>query len=214
MGACCRIEPRPRLQDGMKQEWPPASPSSPGRTFAGAGATSNRSRSCPSAGSCPARQEDPRRAHGQDQHGHEPAGLQPDRSPPPLQAHPRRDPRGPLRAPRAAGGDRAPLGAQLPPESARPPEAPLPPRDFENGPGLPVPALFRPAGLLARFTLDVGGPVTACGREAIAVDDRDRLAMIWAGAGVLWVAAWAEVGATGGYQNAAWRTACPPRPIV
>ena len=52
----------------------------------------------------------------------------------------------------------------------RPPDAaPLPPRDFENGPGLPVPALFRPAGLLARFTLDVGGPVTACGREAIAV---------------------------------------------
>jgi hypothetical protein len=52
----------------------------------------------------------------------------------------------------------------------RPPDAaPLPPRDFENGPGLPVPALFRPAGLLAGFTLDVGGPVTACGREAIAV---------------------------------------------
>ena len=52
----------------------------------------------------------------------------------------------------------------------RPPDAaPLPPRDFENGPGLPVPALFRPPGLLARFTLDVGGPVTACGREAIAV---------------------------------------------
>ncbi len=52
----------------------------------------------------------------------------------------------------------------------RPPDPPpLPPRDFENRPGLPVPALFRPAGLLARFTLDVGGPVTACGREAIAV---------------------------------------------
>ncbi|WP_422823400.1 AmpG family muropeptide MFS transporter [Variovorax rhizosphaerae] len=34
-----------------------------------------------------------------------------------------------------------------------------------------------------------------------------RLAMIWAGAGVLWVAAWAEVSDTGGYQNAAWRTA-------
>ena len=52
----------------------------------------------------------------------------------------------------------------------RPPDpAPLPPRGFENGPGLPVPALFRPAGLLARFTLDVGGPVTACGREAIAM---------------------------------------------
>jgi hypothetical protein len=52
----------------------------------------------------------------------------------------------------------------------RPPDAaPVPPRDVENGPGLPVPALFRPAGLLAGFTLDVGGPVTACGREAIAV---------------------------------------------
>ena len=52
----------------------------------------------------------------------------------------------------------------------RPPApAPLPPRDFEGGPGLPVPALFGPAGLLAGFTLDVGGPVTACGREAIAV---------------------------------------------
>lgn len=34
-----------------------------------------------------------------------------------------------------------------------------------------------------------------------------RLAMIWAGAGVLWVAAWAEVGGTTGYQNGAWRTA-------
>jgi outer membrane lipoprotein-sorting protein len=52
----------------------------------------------------------------------------------------------------------------------RPPDAaPFPPRGFENGPGLPVPALLRPAGLLARFTLDVGVPVTACGREAIAV---------------------------------------------
>ena len=52
----------------------------------------------------------------------------------------------------------------------RPPDAaPLPPRGFEVVSGLPVPALFRPAGLLARFTLDVGSPVTACGREAIAV---------------------------------------------
>ena len=34
-----------------------------------------------------------------------------------------------------------------------------------------------------------------------------RLAMIWAGAGVLWVAAWAEVGGTSGYQNGAWKTA-------
>ena len=34
-----------------------------------------------------------------------------------------------------------------------------------------------------------------------------RLAMIWAGAGVLWIAARAEVDTTGGYQLAAWRTA-------
>ncbi|KQX38428.1 AmpG family muropeptide MFS transporter [Variovorax sp. Root434] len=38
-----------------------------------------------------------------------------------------------------------------------------------------------------------------------------RLAMIWAGAGVLWVAAWAEMSvaeaATAGYQNGAWKTA-------
>ena len=52
----------------------------------------------------------------------------------------------------------------------RPPDAaPLPPLGFEVVSRLPVPALFRPAGLLAGFTLDVGGPVTACGREAIAV---------------------------------------------
>ena len=57
----------------------------------------------------------------------------------------------------------------------RPPDpAPLPPRDREDGPGLPVPALFRPASLLAGFTLDVGGPVTACGRDAIAVTARPR----------------------------------------
>ncbi len=34
-----------------------------------------------------------------------------------------------------------------------------------------------------------------------------RLAMIWAGAGVLWVAAWAEGATTGSYQNTGWRTA-------
>ena len=52
----------------------------------------------------------------------------------------------------------------------RPPDAaPLPPLGFGVVSGLPVPALFRPAGLLSGFTLDVGGPVTACGREAIAV---------------------------------------------
>ena len=64
----------------------------------------------------------------------------------------------------------------------RPPDAaPLPPRDFENGPGLPVPALFRPAGLLAGFTLDVGGPVTACGRDAIAVTARPRHGAVGSG---------------------------------
>lgn len=34
-----------------------------------------------------------------------------------------------------------------------------------------------------------------------------RLAMIWAGAGVLWIAAWAELAGSAGYQNAAWKTA-------
>ncbi len=34
-----------------------------------------------------------------------------------------------------------------------------------------------------------------------------RLAMIWAGAGVLWVAARAEVAGSGNYQQAAWQTA-------
>ena len=64
----------------------------------------------------------------------------------------------------------------------RPPDpAPLPPRDFEGGPGLPVPALFRPAGLLAGFTLDVGGPVTACGRDAIAVTARPRRGAVGSG---------------------------------
>jgi PAT family beta-lactamase induction signal transducer AmpG len=34
-----------------------------------------------------------------------------------------------------------------------------------------------------------------------------RLAMIWAGAGVLWIAAWAELAVGAGYQNGAWKTA-------
>lgn len=34
-----------------------------------------------------------------------------------------------------------------------------------------------------------------------------RLAMIWAGAGVLWIAARAEMGAAAGYQHMAWQTA-------
>ena len=34
-----------------------------------------------------------------------------------------------------------------------------------------------------------------------------RLAMIWAGAGVLWVAAWAEAPGLAGYQNGAWKFA-------
>ena len=64
----------------------------------------------------------------------------------------------------------------------RPPDpAPLPPRDFEGISGLPVPALFRPPGLLAGFTLDVGGPVTACGRDAIAVTARPRRGAVGSG---------------------------------
>ncbi|HEY2257255.1 MAG TPA: MFS transporter [Variovorax sp.] len=34
-----------------------------------------------------------------------------------------------------------------------------------------------------------------------------RLAMIWAGAGVLWIAAWAEIAGVAGYQNGAWKAA-------
>jgi PAT family beta-lactamase induction signal transducer AmpG len=34
-----------------------------------------------------------------------------------------------------------------------------------------------------------------------------RLAMIWAGAGVLWIAAWAELAGSTGYQNGAWKAA-------
>ncbi|VWX58829.1 AmpG family muropeptide MFS transporter [Burkholderiales bacterium 8X] len=34
-----------------------------------------------------------------------------------------------------------------------------------------------------------------------------RVAMIWAGAGVLWIAAWAEVEGTAGYQNTVWKIA-------
>jgi PAT family beta-lactamase induction signal transducer AmpG len=34
-----------------------------------------------------------------------------------------------------------------------------------------------------------------------------RLAMIWAGAGVLWIAAWAELAGATGYQNGAWKAA-------
>jgi len=34
-----------------------------------------------------------------------------------------------------------------------------------------------------------------------------RVAMIWAGAGVLWIAAFAELPGASGYQNGAWRTA-------
>ncbi len=65
---------------------------------------------------------------------------------------------------RAGGSDGEQAWTLRPPDAA-----PLPPLGFEVVSGLPVPALFRPAGLLAGFTLDVGGPVTACGREAIAV---------------------------------------------
>ncbi len=34
-----------------------------------------------------------------------------------------------------------------------------------------------------------------------------RLAMIWAGAGVLWIAAWVEIAGASGYQNLGWRAA-------
>jgi PAT family beta-lactamase induction signal transducer AmpG len=34
-----------------------------------------------------------------------------------------------------------------------------------------------------------------------------RIAMIWAGAGVLWIAAWNEIAGTTGYQNTGWKTA-------
>lgn len=34
-----------------------------------------------------------------------------------------------------------------------------------------------------------------------------RLAMIWAGAGVLWIATWAEIAGAAGYQNGAWKAA-------
>ena len=34
-----------------------------------------------------------------------------------------------------------------------------------------------------------------------------RLAMIWAGAGVLWIAAWTEIAGASGYQNLGWRAA-------
>lgn len=34
-----------------------------------------------------------------------------------------------------------------------------------------------------------------------------RMAMIWAGAGVLWIAAWTEIAGTAGYQNAGWKAA-------
>ena len=34
-----------------------------------------------------------------------------------------------------------------------------------------------------------------------------RMAMIWAGAGVLWIAAWAELAGSAGYQNVGWKAA-------
>jgi outer membrane lipoprotein-sorting protein len=61
------------------------------------------------------------------------------------------------------------------PWTLRPPyPEPLPARDFGAQRELPVPALLSPAGLLTGFTLDVGAPVTACGRDAIAVTARPR----------------------------------------
>jgi hypothetical protein len=60
------------------------------------------------------------------------------------------------------------LTASRPGRSGRGPAA-APAARLRGRLGLPVPALFRPAGLLVGFTLDLGGPVTAYGREAIAV---------------------------------------------
>jgi hypothetical protein len=55
-------------------------------------------------------------------------------------------------------------------------QAPAPPAslqiDVGNEP--PFPELFRPSGLLSGFTLDVRGPVTAGGRDAIAVSATPR----------------------------------------
>ncbi|MBE7942117.1 MULTISPECIES: MFS transporter [Ramlibacter] len=45
------------------------------------------------------------------------------------------------------------------------------------------------------------------GALAAAYQTGYRLAMIWAGAGVLWIAARSEVAGTPGYQHGAWRTA-------
>jgi PAT family beta-lactamase induction signal transducer AmpG len=45
------------------------------------------------------------------------------------------------------------------------------------------------------------------GALAAAYQTGYRLAMIWAGAGVLWIAARAEVANTAGYEHAAWQTA-------
>lgn len=45
------------------------------------------------------------------------------------------------------------------------------------------------------------------GALAAAYQTGYRLAMIWAGAGVLWLAARAEVAGSAGYQHAAWQTA-------
>jgi PAT family beta-lactamase induction signal transducer AmpG len=45
------------------------------------------------------------------------------------------------------------------------------------------------------------------GALAAAYQTGYRLAMIWAGAGVLWLAARAELGGLAGYQQVAWRTA-------
>lgn len=58
---------------------------------------------------------------------------------------------------------------------------------------------------LDAFRIESAG-VERQGALAAAYQTGYRIAMIWAGAGVLWLAARAEVSATG-YQNAAWQTA-------
>ncbi|HET9970846.1 MAG TPA: hypothetical protein VFQ68_21600, partial [Streptosporangiaceae bacterium] len=55
------------------------------------------------------------------------------------------------------------------------PAAEIPPSHAPGADGeIPVLDLFRPAGLLAGFTLEVRGPATACGRAAIAVTATPR----------------------------------------
>ena len=59
---------------------------------------------------------------------------------------------------------------------------------------------------LDAYRIESAGPERQAALAA-AYQTGYRLAMIWAGAGVLWLAARAETGATSGYQQAAWASA-------